>query len=60
MSNRHRLERISEGGTTFTTHLIAVIVNREHTAQFSMATTEREIQDIHKPLGDAIPQRSIF
>jgi len=37
-----------------------VIVDREYTAQFSMMTTECEIQYIHKWLGDAVPQRSIF
>ena len=58
--NRHRLKRIVEGGTTLTTNSVALIIDGEDTAQFSMVTTESEVHEVRERSGDALPQRKIF
>jgi hypothetical protein len=43
--DRHRRKRIAELGATVTAHSIRASVDREHTAQVAVVTTEQELED---------------
>src|SRR5207248_923674 len=58
--DRHRPQRIFEGGAAVTTNFITMPIDGEHPAHIAVVTTKRKFEHAGQRVRETVPQRTFF